>query len=230
MSLWKAVDGKIRVVVIDDHPLIRAGIRAILSESEGVEIVAEGSDGEAFERLSAEYQPDIILLDLQMPHFSGRPEPFRFLPSVTNVTKQYPQIRIIIVSQHGNASLIEKALHCNINGYLLKDDALSLHLFEAIQTIHFGGGYFSREIGQMLIETRQRERQQIALTTRQQEILQIITENPERSYAQHATALFVSEHTFSNHLRQIFERLEVNNVTSAVLKGLQLGVVTLPSR
>lgn len=221
----------IRVVTIDDHPLIREGIRSRLSAGPNIEVVAEGWVGEHLEQLVAQYQPDIVLLDLEMPDKeqpAGK-ENFRFraFPTISRVRKLYPATRIIVISQHATQALIEGALDAGVNGYLMKDDALSLHLIDAVRAVHLNGVYFSGEVSRTLVSLQNMAGVNQTLTQRQREILQVIAENPDRSYAQHAARLNISEHTLSNHLRQIFERLEVTNITAAIVKAIQQGIINL---
>ncbi len=221
---------KITVIMVDDHYLIREGIRSILATSTEIELVAEGADGAALERLVKEFAPDIALVDLDMPQNKLEQDGSRFhaFSSIAQLKKEQPDTQFIIVTQHITKAMIEGAVSVGINGYLLKDDALSLHLIEAIQAVHLKGVYFSGEVSRALVSAQPAPKDKL-LTARQYEILNAIVANSNWSYAQHAAQLNISEHTFSNHLRQIFERLEVNNVTAAVLKAIQLGILQPPS-
>ena len=115
-----------------------------------------------------------------------------------------------------------------VGGYLLKDDELSLCLAEAIRTVHRGGLYLSGTVAQRLRQISKAEGE--LLTDRQQQILWAIVAAPDLSYAAHAQKLGISEHTFSNHLRQIFERLDVSNITAAIIKAIRLGIVSVEAR
>lgn len=225
----REVGDEITVVTIDDHHLIREGISSILNKNSNIKVVGEGWDGASLERLVKQHQPDIVLLDLEMPSDATQPESpsFSAFPAIAKVRKQFPNTRIIIISQHATHGLIEGALSTGVNGYLLKDDALSLHLIDAIQAVYLNGVYFSGEVTRNLIEVQAMKKKTTVLTERQEEILRTIAANPDWSYANHAETLGISEHTFSNHLRQIFDRLEVNNVTAALIKAIQLGIVSV---
>lgn len=221
--------GKITVIMVDDHYLIREGVRSILAKSTDIELVAEGADGAALEQLVEEIAPDIALVDLDMPQNKSEQDGARFhaFSTIAQLKKKQPDTQFIIITQHVTKAMIEGAVSVGINGYLLKDDALSLHLIEAIQAVHLKGVYFSGEVSQALMNAQPAPKDKL-LTNRQHEILNAIVANPNWSYAQHAAQLNISEYTFSNHLRQIFERLEVNNVTAAVLKSIQIGVLQPP--
>lgn len=220
---------EITVVMIDDHHLIREGIFSILNRSSNIKVVDEGWDGASLERLVAQHQPDVVLLDLEMPFNATQvdSQSFSAFPAIAKVRKNFPDTRIIIISQHATQGLIEGALNTGVNGYLLKDDALSLHLIDAIQAVYLNGVYFSGEISRNLLQMQATKKKPSVLTGRQEEIMQAIAANPDWSYASHAEVLGISEHTFSNHLRQIFERLEVNNIAAALIKAIQLGIVTV---
>ena len=221
----------IEVVAIDDHHLIRQGIRSLLAKSEAVTLVDEGWVGDHLMMLVERHVPDIVLLDLEMSQAEttdrGSKRPFRAFPAVAQLSETYPEVRVIIISQHTSPALVEGAMKAGVCGYLLKDDALSLHLIEAIRTVHMGGFYLSGEVSEQLVNLKL-DSPTPQLTKRQLEIIQVVATFPNRSYTQHAQALGISENTFSNHLRHIFEKLEVTNVTAAVVKGIQLGVVSLP--
>lgn len=224
----------ISVVTLDDHHLVRAGIRSVLINAPDVEVVGEGSTGEHLELLLEQHNPDVVLLDLGMPEKAGQSTQtpgtaFRALPAISRLRERYPNTRVIIVSQQISQALVEGALERGVRGYLLKDDALSVHLAEAIRTVHLGGLYLSEGVGRQWRSTPQVSSTTPVLTQRQQEVIQAVATNPELSYAEHARHLDISEHTFTNHLRQVFERLGTNNVTAAVVKALQMGIVFFPT-
>ena len=217
----------IQVIALDDHYLIREGIRSILAEAQDIDLVAEGLAGEQLETLVAEHHPDIVLLDLEMPQNVGSDAvPFQALSAVAQLRQHHPQTRVIILSQHATPALVEGAVTAEVGGYLLKDDELSLCLAEAIRTAHKGGLYLSSNVAHRL---RQISKSEI-LTERQQQIMRTIVAKPDLSYAAHAKKLGISEHTFSNHLRQIFERLGVSNITAAIVKAMRLGIVSVDTR
>lgn len=221
----------ITVVVLDDHYLIREGIRRLLDDHFDVELVAEGSVGDELFPLVERYRPDIILLDLGMPqtaqgamHAQG-PE-FAAFPAIVQLRQDYPDTRIIIVSQYGTKTLVAGALEAGVKGYLLKSDALTQNLVEAIRMVHFGGVYFSDAIGQKLLEVEEHQPPPV-LTDRQREIVRAVAANPNLSQAEHAQRLGISEHTLKQHLRQIYRGLGVSNLTAAVIKAIQLRIVPL---
>ena len=222
-------NNRITVVALDDHHLIRAGIRSLLADSEDIELVGEGWAGEHLAQLIETHRPHVVLLDLKMPAREKQEGdgdiPFRTFAAITRLN---PETRVILISQHVSPATIEGALQSGVRGYLLKDDALSLHLIEAIHCVYHGGFYLSGEVSRQLSRL-QPTLAKIPLTGRQEQVIQSIAANPDWSYTEHARQLGISENTFSNHLRHIFERLEVNNITAAVVKAIELGIVIVPT-
>lgn len=219
---------RITVITLDDHHLIRAGIRSLLAESEEITLVGEGWVGEHLDYLIEAHSPHVVLLDLEMPAHEtttgAKSIPFRTYAAIARLSKAHPQTRFIIISQHISPAILEGAVQSGVHGYLLKDDALSLHLIEAIRSVYRGGFYFSGEASQYLTKMGQMASDTL-LTERQEEIIQVIASHPNWSYAQHAQQLGISEYTFSNHLRHIFEKLGAKNVTAAVVKAIQKGII-----
>lgn len=223
----------ITVVTLDDHHLVREGIRRLLDEDPTLKLVGEGWAGEQLEPLLAEHQPDVLLLDVGMPQTTAEPSgqgenTFRLLPALVRLQQRYPEVRVIIVSQYASQVLIESAIELGVRGYLLKSDVFSRYLADAIRAVMRGERYFSEGVSRQLAMPD--DRGEIQLTQRQREVLQAIAAAPELTYAQHADRLGISEHTVSHHLRQIFARLTVSNLTAAIVNAVRLGLITLDER
>ncbi|MCP5096843.1 MAG: response regulator transcription factor [Chloroflexi bacterium] len=221
----------ITIVVIDDHPLIRHAIKTQVTESENLILVGEGTAGEHLASLVAQHQPDVVILDLNMPQSSlnhnGKPsEPFQALPEVTKLHRQYPETAVIILSEHIVPSLIYNGIKSGIKGYILKSDDFSLSLPEAIATVSKGGLSFSPQIQQKLFAART-DTYPPVLTPRQLEIVQTIAKSPDKSYAQHAANLGIRESSLRNHLTNINKILGAQNLTGCIIRCLQLGIVSL---
>jgi DNA-binding NarL/FixJ family response regulator len=221
----------IRVISLDDHYLIREGIRRRIDEHQDVELTAEGTTGAELYPLVAQYRPDIVLLDLGMPQTAQEATPehvseFSAFPVVTRLRADYPDTRVIVLSQYGTRTLIESALDAGVKGYLLKSDALMQNLVEAIRIVHRGGVYFSEAIVKKLTESTPRQ-PSLALTNRHREIMRAIVAHPDRLQMEHAQHLGISEYTLKQHLGQIYRVLGVSNLTAAILKAIQLKVIPL---
>lgn len=218
----------ITVVALDDHYLILKSITDHLRECRNVELVATGGSGEELEALVKQHRPRVALVDLGLPEAAGttlRTGPrFRTLPAIRRLRQLYPETEIIVLTQEGSADLIAAAADADVRGYLLKDDLISTRLCDAVRSVAGGGTYFSREVVECIRGKAPAPRPDL-LTPRQVEILQAVVNFPEATQAGLACRLDISENTFGNHLRSAYERLEVHNLTAAVLKALELGLV-----
>jgi len=221
----------ITVVAVDDHHLIRQGVRSLLEPREDMELVGEGSTGDDVLSLVEEFKPDILLLDLSMPQ-SGTDgasgEQFKALPTIARLTKTHPDTDIIVLTQYFVPVIIQGAIDLGVKGYLLKTDDLSLNLPSAVDTVSRGGVYFSETIGQELFGKSRTERE-VNLTARQIQILSTIAQNPDDSYVSHAMNLGITESTLKNHLTKAFRALGVTNNTAAIIRCIQLGIIPLKS-
>jgi DNA-binding NarL/FixJ family response regulator len=224
----------IRVILLDDHPLIRQGVRSILADHPDLPIVGEGGTGQAFAELLRTAQPDVAVLDLNMPAApasngapAGPPPRFRALPAIAAATHQHPHTRLLILSQYLELVLIEAAAHVGVAGYLLKDDGLTLALPTAIRRVAQGGVFFSPAVATLLHQGRPaaEARRPDLLTPRELELMRQIAQRPSWPYAAHAAALHISEHTLHTHLKHIYERLAVNNLTAAVIALIRSGAL-----
>jgi DNA-binding NarL/FixJ family response regulator len=221
----------ITVVTIDDHHLIRQGVRSLLTPREDMELVGEGSTGDDVLALVKELAPDVLLLDLSMPQSSAggtSGEQFKSLPAIATLTKTHPKTAIIVLTQYFVPVIIQGAIDLGVRGYLLKSDDLSLNLPSAVIAVSRGGVYFSETISEELFGKPKTERS-VHLTARQIEILTTIAREPDHSYANHATNLGITESTLKNHLTKAFKALAVTNITAAIIRCMQLGIIPLKS-
>jgi DNA-binding NarL/FixJ family response regulator len=211
----------LRVLIVEDHALVRAGFRALLERLPQVEVVAEASDGHQALHLVDVHRPDIVLLDITMPRLSG-------IEVATRVAKQYPHIRIIMLSMHANEEYVWEALHAGASGYLLKDsDPAELKL--AIEAMARGQPYLSPAVSKYVLagyvqrggETSQVEQ----LTPRQREILQLIAEG----HTTHAIAglLNISAKTVETHRSKLMDRLGLHDITGLVRFAIRRGLLPL---
>lgn len=207
----------IRVVSIDDHALIREAIQRILDPVEGIELVGQGVNGRAVYELTQQHQPDVAIVDLQMPMDQEGGQRFQATVAIRKLSQSHPETKIIILSQHWIASLTSL-----VAGYLLKDDDLSLKLTEAIQVVHSGGEYRSRLSGQAAVDQGL-----ISLTERQMAVLQVMADHPDRSSSEWAKTLQVSENTLRSHQKRIYQILGVQRAQAAILKAMRLGLLPL---
>ena len=210
----------IRVVLADDHTLVRAGIRALLEKLPDVHVVAEASDGREAVHLVTTTQPDVVLMDIAMPGLNG-------LEATRRLVKEFPAIRVLILSMHKNEEYVWQTLRAGAVGYLLKDADLA-ELVLAITAVTRGETYLSPPISKHVIrEYVQRvggeETGLEQLTPRQREILQLIAEGHTTKMI--AQRLGLSVKTVETHRVQMMERLDIHEIAGLVRYAIRMGVV-----
>jgi len=218
-----------RVLLAEDHTLVRAGIRALLQNLTGMQVVAEASDGREALRLIKTYQPDVVLMDIAMAGLNG-------LEATARVTKEFPTVRVIILSMHSNEEYVAQALQAGAAGYLLKD-AVAAELELAVTAVARGETYLSPAVSKHIIADYLRragggatgsggEAPSTAtlLTPRQREILQLIAEG--HSTKEMASILHLSVKTVETHRTQLMARLDVHDVAGLVRYAIRIGLVT----
>lgn len=211
----------IRVLLADDHRLVRAGIRSLLQGMAGVEVVGEADDGQSALKLVQTHRPDIVLMDIAMSGLNG-------LEATTRISIDFPDTRVIILSMHANEEYVIKALRAGAAGYLLKD-AATTELSRALKSVLRGNTYLSGPISQHVIEKyRERiveEKDPLQhLTTRQREVLQLIAEG--RTTKEIAEFLKISAKTVETHRSQLMDRLKIGNVPGLVRYAIRMGIVS----
>ncbi|MCA9921209.1 MAG: response regulator transcription factor [Anaerolineales bacterium] len=218
---------RITVIIVDDHHLIREAIRGMLKESEHIDIVGEGWAGEHLFSLMEEKQPDVVLLDLMMPHHENGDPLQKFAPiqALQQLHDAYPETAVILISSYASPSVIQGAIKKGVRGYLLKSDQLSLNMVDAIDAIHHGGVYFSREISQQLFNSNGHKADDNQLTERQLEIVLAIARNLDATHKEVAQTLHITESTMKGHLNNIFRILDVANVTACIIRCMELGLI-----
>jgi len=209
----------IRALLADDHALVRAGIRALIQEIEGVEVIGEAGDGEETLRLIRELRPDLVLLDITMPERSG----FEVLE---HSVSEFPEVRIIVLTVHEAGDYAIRALRAGAAGYLPKS-AASAELQLAIETAMRGETYVSPEISQRtLVEHCQgTEHRHLPgeLTPRQREILIRVAEGHTTKDIAHS--LNISVKTVESHRTLLMERLDIHDVAGLVRYSIRIGLV-----
>lgn len=211
---------RIRVVIADDHALLRAGIRALLENLGDVEIVAEAGDGREALALVAAHRPDVILSDISMPVLNG-------LEVAERVGRDFPDVKVIILSMHSSEEYVCQALRAGASGYLLKDaDTAELKL--AIQAVARGETYLSPAVSKHVIAEYVRRTGDHAgvsdlLTPRQREILRLIAIG--QSTKMIARTLGISVKTVETHRAQLMERLDIHDVPGLVRYAIRSGLI-----
>lgn len=212
----------IRIVLADDHTLVRSGLRLLLESIPGIEVVGEAADG--FEALSAiqQHHPDCVLMDLVMPGMSG-------FEAVRQSRSQFPDIPILVVSMHADEAYVNKALVAGAAGYLLKGSSKS-ELETAVRTVCSGGTYLAPAISSAVISALGRKAEAASekspadvLTLRQREVLRLVAEG--KSSKQIAAQLGVTTKTVEAHRAAIMERLGIRDLAGLVRFAVRAGLV-----
>ena len=210
-----------RVLLADDHTLVRKGIRAVLASQPGIEIVAETGDGREALSLIEQHRPDLAVLDITMPGLNG-------LEVAVRVAQVSTRTKVLILSMHAGEAYVAQALRAGVAGYLLKD-AADDELPMAIKAVARNEVYLSPRISKQLVDrfvqSGATEPDPLAgLTTRQREILQLVAEG--KSSKEIAAMLELSIKTVESHRGQIMERLGVHDVTGLVRFAIRVGLVS----
>jgi two-component system response regulator NreC len=215
----------IRVILADDHPIVRAGIREALKEVPGVEVIGEASDGHEAIRLVTTAHPDVVFMDISMPLLNG-------LEATERIIKALPEVRVVILSRHENEEYYWRALKVGASGYLLKK-AVITELKAAVQRVAAGEIYLSPEIATRLrknlpLHQIARGRSPVEqLSERQRDILQLIAE----SFTTKAIALELklSPKTVEYHRMQLMQRLKIFDIPGLVRFAVRAGLVSQES-
>jgi DNA-binding NarL/FixJ family response regulator len=211
-----------RVVLAEDHTLVRIGMRLLLESITSVTVVGEAADGREALDLIEQQLPDCVLMDLTMPGMSG-------LEAVRRATAKFPRIRVLVVSMHADEAYVHQALTAGAAGYLLKgSDRAELEL--ALRTVARGGTYLTPAISKTLVAVLARKAKPDAesspldvLTPRQREILQLVAEG--NSTKQVAARLGLSTKTVEAHRSALMQRLGIRRVTELVRFAIRVGLI-----
>ncbi|MED5051737.1 response regulator transcription factor [Anoxybacillus rupiensis] len=220
---------KTRIVIIDDHQLFREGVKRILEFEGQFEVVAEGADGSDALELVQKHQPDIVIMDINMPNTNG-------VEATRQLVETYPDTKVVVLSIHDDENYVMHALKTGATGYLLKDmDADTL--IEAVKVVAEGGSYLHPRVTHNLIQEYRRlaagTSQKVEktsrevclplhlLTRRECEVLQLLADG--KSNRGIGEALFISEKTVKNHVSNILQKLNVNDRTQAVVVAIKNG-------
>ncbi|MCD1646507.1 response regulator [Marinobacter adhaerens] len=211
------------VLLVDDHQLVRAGLRNLIENMEGFEVIAEGADGSDAVELAKREKPDICMLDISMRDMSG-------LEALAELRAQGCVTKVIILSMHDSSEYVSKALRAGANGYLLKDSAeTELHL--ALQAVIAGQVYLSPRVSGDVVKAALSGRhsyqanEDIPLTERQQEILRLIADG--KGTKEIAWELGVSPKTIESHRAQIMERLQIRDIAGLIRYAFRHGLTDL---
>ena len=211
----------VRIVVADDHALVREGIRRVLDEEPGFEVVAEAADGETALARVAELQPDVVVLDISMPGLSG-------LEVARRLRERHPDVRALVLSMHDDTEYVLRAVRAGAAGYLLKDDAGPQLLRQAVRAVHAGDSFFSPAVATRLTDALRADPAASEdplgpLTTRELEVLRLVAGG--RSTKPIATEVGISRRTVESHRESLMRTLGIRTVAGLTRFALEQGLL-----
>jgi DNA-binding NarL/FixJ family response regulator len=204
---------KIRILIADDHYIVRMGLIALVSTEPDMEVIAEAADGDQALELFAKYQPDLALLDLRMPGKSG-------IEATVEIRQKFPSARILVLSAFDGDEGIHRALLAGAQGYVLKNSTGD-KLVPALRAVAAGQNWIPKEIASQLASRKLLEE----LTSRELEVLKELAKGLANKEI--AGSLKISEHTVKDHLKSILGKLRVADRTEAVTTAIQRGIIQL---
>lgn len=214
---------QIRILLADDHNVMRRGLRLLLESQPGFSVVGEAADGRQAVEQAKATKPDVVVLDIAMPHLSGT-------EAAQRITEILPNTAIVILSMHSDESYVLRALKAGAKGYLVKD-SVEGDLIEAIKVVSEGKAFFSPEVSKMLVEdyvreirTRGVEDSYELLTAREREILHLLAEG--KSNKDIAALLNLSLFTVETHRRNLQEKLNLHSLAELILYAVRKGLIS----
>jgi DNA-binding NarL/FixJ family response regulator len=213
----------IRIVLADDHTVVRNGLRLLLESEPSFKVVGDAENGREAVALAEEHRPDVVVMDVAMPILNG-------IEAARQICAKMPSIAVVFLSMHSDESYVLKALKVGVRAYLLKDSA-GYDLINAVKAVSQGKAFFSPAISKMLVEdyVRQMQEQKVEdtyelLTTREREVLQLLGEG--RSNKEVANILQLSLHTVETHRGNILQKLNLHTAAELILYAIRKGVVS----
>jgi two-component system, NarL family, response regulator NreC len=221
-SGWRDFLDKLRILIGDDHTLMRQGLRKILEDRSGWEIVAEAGDGRAAVSEAFALRPDVVVLDIGMPLLNG-------IEATFQITHKLPHVSILILSMHADEAYVTQAVRAGARGYLLKDSA-GVDLIDAIAAVAAGKSFFSPPIAKVVLDGYARRLAESVLdrydtlSPREREIFQLVAEG--YSTKEIADLLSISPATVETHRAHILRKLDIHNTAELVRYAVRRGVVS----
>jgi two-component system, NarL family, response regulator NreC len=213
---------QIRILLADDHTVMRAGLRLLLERQPDLVVVGEAEDGRQAVALADSQEPDVAVMDIGMPNLNG-------IEAARQIAAKHPQTSVVILSMHSDESYVMRALKAGARAYLMKDSA-EADLIRAIRSVREGKSFFSPSVSKMLLEDYVRQLQQRGeedsyelLTTREREILQLLAEG--KSNKDVANLLNVSIYTVETHRAHILQKLGLHTVPDLILYAVRKGII-----
>jgi DNA-binding NarL/FixJ family response regulator len=230
MAVIRDEERVIKIVVVDDHALVRGGILRAISKRQDLMVVGEGCCGDDVFALVKQHSPDVLILDLRMPQYNNQDDSPRFdvLNALRLLQQNHPNTQVIIVSQYINQIFVQAAVQYGVRSYLLKGDNLSLNMIEAIDVVLSGETFFSHQVNDALVAALPADNNDGArLTKRQIEIINLLVRCPEMQNIEVAAELNIAPSTLKGYFKNLFTMFDVPNRRALVMRALELGLVDL---
>ena len=200
---------KLRILLVDDHKIVREGLRTLIEKQPGLEVVGEADSGRMALKLTRELKPDVVIMDITMPDLNG-------IEATRQIHSEIPGVKVIALSMHSDKRLVAGILMAGASGYLLKEDCDSVELGRAIQAVASNQTYLSPKIGEVVIKDYMRHLSITTsspfsiLTPREREVLQLLAEG--KSTKEIASSLHLSVKTIETHRNKIMEKLDIHSI------------------
>jgi len=213
----------IRILLADDHQLIRTGLRLVIEQQKDLSVVGEAGDGREAVSLANSLRPDVVVMDISMPSLNG-------IEAAHQIKQSHPEIAVIVLSMHPDESYVLRALKAGVKGYLLKDSAES-DLIAAVRAVARGKSFFSPGVSRVLLDDYMRKLKRSGaedaydlLTPREREILQLVAEG--KSNKEVANLLNLSVYTVETHRSNIMQKLNLKGVPELMLYAVRKGIIS----
>jgi two-component system nitrate/nitrite response regulator NarL len=215
---------RIRIILADDHPIVRNGIKDALSKQKNIEVVAEASNGTQVLRKAKQLLPDIVLMDISMPGMGG-------LEATQRLRSTVPTVKVLVFTMHDNKEYVLEIIRSGASGYVLKDTS-TLELVKAIETVHRGGTFFSSKVSKLLLDQYIKkvsagvETSTEELSKREEEILVLVAGG--KSNKEIANQLKISIRTCEAHREKIMKKLNLHSVAELTQYAISKGLISVP--
>ena len=211
---------KILVLIVDDHKILVEGLHSLLNKNPDIQTIGEAENGKDAITLCKELNPNIVLMDLDMPILNG-------IEATKIISKDFPKSRIIILSMYPDHEYVKSALNAGAKGFIVKDTAAN-DLIQAVRVVYDGKAFFSPSVSKIIVESMytsdDSKLKEDVLTSREKEILQLVTEG--KSSIQIAERLFISKSTVNKHRENIMKKLNIHDIVGLIRYAIQKGIIS----